>query len=82
MPVPDATGRIHATRSRQALRALIRPFLLRRTKAEVLSELPPCTEQTVQVEMGEAERTFYEALRQRALENIAALDVAEDVSIR
>ncbi len=60
--------------ARQALRALIRPFLLRRTKATVLNELPPRTEQTMQVEMTEAERAFYEALRQRALENIAALD--------
>ena len=60
--------------ARQALRSLIRPFLLRRTKAAVLSELPPRTEQTVQVEMGETERAFYEAMRQRALENIAALD--------
>jgi superfamily II DNA or RNA helicase len=59
--------------ARQALRALIRPFLLRRTKAAVLSELPPRTEQTVQVEMSDAERAFYEALRQKALENIAAL---------
>jgi len=60
--------------ARQALRSLIRPFLLRRTKAAVLSELPPRTEQTMQVEMGEAERAFYEAMRQRALETIAALD--------
>ena len=60
--------------AREALRTLIRPFLLRRTKAAVLSELPPRTEQTVQVEMTDAERAFYEALRQRALENIAALD--------
>ena len=63
--------------ARQALRSLIRPFLLRRTKAAVLSELPPRTEQTVQVEMGEAERAFYEAMRQRALETIAALDAPE-----
>ncbi|MBV8870092.1 MAG: DEAD/DEAH box helicase [Acetobacteraceae bacterium] len=62
--------------ARQALRALVRPFLLRRTKAAVLSELPPRTEQTLPVEMGEAERAFYEALRQRALETIAALDAA------
>jgi len=53
------------------------PFLLRRTKAAVLSELPPRTEQTMQVEMGEAERAFYEAMRQRALENIAALDAPQ-----
>ena len=63
--------------ARQALRALVRPFLLRRTKAAVLSELPPRTEQTMQVEMGDAERAFYEALRQRALENIAALDAPQ-----
>ncbi len=63
--------------ARQALRALIRPFLLRRTKAAVLSELPPRTEQTLNVEMTEAERAFYEALRQRSLERIAALDAPE-----
>jgi superfamily II DNA or RNA helicase len=62
---------VHA---RQGLRALIRPFLLRRTKAVVLSELPPRTEQTLNVEMTEAERAFYEALRQRSLERIATLD--------
>jgi len=33
--------------ARQAVRALIRPFLLRRTKATVLNELPPRTEQTI-----------------------------------
>ena len=63
--------------ARQALRALIRPFLLRRTKAAVLSELPPRTEQTLNVEMTEAERAFYEALRQQSLERIAALDAPE-----
>jgi superfamily II DNA or RNA helicase len=60
--------------ARQALRALIRPFLLRRTKSAVLSELPPRTEQTMQIEMSEAERAFYEALRQKALENIEVMD--------
>jgi superfamily II DNA or RNA helicase len=62
--------------ARQALRNLLRPFLLRRTKSAVLSELPPRTEQTIRVEMGDAERAFYEALRQRALETLAALDTA------
>ncbi|MDD2878297.1 MAG: DEAD/DEAH box helicase [Acidiphilium sp.] len=60
--------------ARQALRTLIRPFLLRRTKAAVLSELPPRTEQTIVVEMNEAERAFYEALRQKALDSLASLD--------
>ena len=63
--------------ARQALRSLIRPFLLRRTKAAVLSELPPRTEQTLNIEMGETETAFYEALRQRSLERIAASDAKE-----
>ena len=60
--------------ARDALRALIRPFILRRTKSAVLSELPPCTELTVTVQLPEDERAFYEAMRLRAMENIAALD--------
>jgi superfamily II DNA or RNA helicase len=60
--------------ARTALRTLLRPFLLRRTKAAVLSELPPRTEQTMLVEMEPEERAFYEALRQQALAAIAALD--------
>ena len=62
--------------ARQALRTLIRPFLLRRTKAAVLTELPARTEQTVTIEMSDAERSFYEALRQRAVDTIAALDAS------
>ncbi len=53
-----------------ALKALIRPFLLRRTKAAVLAELPARTEQTLLIEQGEEERAFYEALRRRALERL------------
>lgn len=60
--------------ARDALRALIRPFILRRTKSAVLSELPPRTELTITVQQPEEERAFYEALRQKAMENIAALD--------
>ena len=62
-----------ATRRAQALRALIRPFMLRRTKSAVLSELPPRTEVTLEIDLPEDERAFYEALRQRALEALAEL---------
>ncbi|PPK87180.1 SNF2 family DNA or RNA helicase [Neolewinella xylanilytica] len=55
---------------RQQLRRLIQPFILRRRKEEVLEELPPKTEVTLTVELSAAERAFYEALRQRALESI------------
>ena len=56
--------------AKAALRALVRPFLLRRTKAAVLAELPARTEQTMLVEMGEEERAFYEALRRRAMDRL------------
>ncbi|MEI8396450.1 MAG: DEAD/DEAH box helicase [Rhodospirillaceae bacterium] len=56
-----------------ALRALIRPFILRRTKSTVLAELPPRTELTLEIALPEEERAFYEAVRRRALEAIAQL---------
>ncbi len=56
--------------ARKMLKKLIRPFMLRRIKSEVLDELPPRTEVTLQVELSPEERHFYEALRQQALENI------------
>jgi SNF2 family DNA or RNA helicase len=46
----------------------LRPFLLRRTKSAVLTELPPRTEITLEIEQRPEERAFYEAVRRRALE--------------
>ena len=57
--------------ARQALKTLLRPYLLRRTKAAVLAELPPRTEITLEIEPGDEERAFYEALRRKALEALA-----------
>ncbi len=53
--------------ARGALKRLIQPFILRRTKAAVLEELPARTEITVRVEMGAAERALYHAVRERAM---------------
>jgi len=57
--------------ARRKLKKLIRPFILRRSKAQVLEELPPRTEITLQVEMNPDELAFYEAMRRQALENLA-----------
>lgn len=48
-----------------ALAKLLRPFMLRRTKEKVLTELPDKSEQVLYCEMGEEERQFYGALRER-----------------
>ena len=50
----------------QQLRALLERFILRRTKAQVLDELPPRTELTLRVMPGAKECAYYEALRQQA----------------
>ncbi len=60
----------HDREARRTLKKLIRPFMLRRIKSQVLEELPPRTEITLRVEMDPAEMRFYEALRQQAIENI------------
>ena len=48
------------------LRRLLSPFLLRRTKSEVLTDLPPRTEIVHEVVPGAKERALLEALRQQA----------------
>jgi superfamily II DNA or RNA helicase len=48
---------------RQALARRVRPFLLRRTKAEVAAELPPKTEIIEHIEMEAAQSAIYEAVR-------------------
>ncbi|MDR0362712.1 MAG: DEAD/DEAH box helicase [Planctomycetota bacterium] len=56
--------------ARERLQRIIRPFVLRRLKRQVLDALPPKTEITLQVELGQKERAFYEALRREALERL------------
>ncbi|HJW24778.1 MAG TPA: DEAD/DEAH box helicase [Rhodocyclaceae bacterium] len=60
---------IEKNRDRNAqklLRRLIGPFILRRTKAQVLPELPPRTELLLTVEADADEAAHYEALRREA----------------
>ena len=54
----------------QRLRKLLRPFILRRLKNDVLTELPSRTEVTLHVELSPGERSFYEALRRNAMQTM------------
>ncbi len=45
------------------LRKAVAPYILRRTKEEVLTDLPPKTEQTIVCELSAAERRQYDELR-------------------
>ncbi|MBF0322576.1 MAG: DEAD/DEAH box helicase, partial [Magnetococcales bacterium] len=60
--------------AQKRLRKWIQPFLLRRTKSQVLEELPPRTEIVLNVEMSPEEMAFYETLRRKAIEQIENLD--------
>ncbi len=54
-------------RAQRQLKRLIAPFVLRRTKAQVLDDLPPRTELVLRVQPDETEAAHYEALRRDAL---------------
>jgi len=50
----------------------LKPFLLRRTKAQVATELPARTEQTLSCVLTPRERSFYDALRQHYRSSLLA----------
>ena len=58
--------------TRQRLKKLVQPYILRRTKSQVLEELPPRTDILLQVDLSPKELAFYEALRRKALETLEA----------
>jgi SNF2 family DNA or RNA helicase len=57
--------------SSRRLRRLLSPFMKRRTKSEVLTDLPPRTEIVHEVVPGAKERALLEALRQQAEASVA-----------
>jgi superfamily II DNA or RNA helicase len=63
--------REHDPRARGVLRRLITPFVLRRTKTQVLPELPARTEVTLRVPLEVEEMAIYEVIREEALAQLA-----------
>ena len=62
--------RDHDAERQRLLRRLLSPFLLRRTKDDVLNELPEKTEITLRVELSAEEQALYDNLRQQAIANL------------
>jgi len=60
----------HDSHARATLKALVQPFILRRTKSQVLEDLPARTEVMRLVELTDEERALHESLRRRALERL------------
>jgi superfamily II DNA or RNA helicase len=76
-PIERAQDKRAEAGARARLRRLIQPFILRRTKAQVLAELPPRTEIVLPVELTQEETALYESLRREALEKLAALEAPQ-----
>ena len=57
------------------LKRIVSPFILRRTKTDVLSELPEKTEMTVKVELSPEEKALYEQLREETQESLASGEI-------
>ncbi|OQB50399.1 MAG: ATP-dependent helicase HepA [bacterium ADurb.Bin157] len=56
--------------ARNRLKNLVQPFILRRTKDQVLKNLPPRTEITLQVDLSPEELALYESHRRDAVDKI------------
>lgn len=76
-PIEKAQDKRAEAGARARLRRLTQPFILRRTKAQVLAELPPRTEIVLPVELSAEESALYESLRRQALDKLAALEAPE-----
>ncbi len=63
----------------RALQERLKPFVLRRLKAEVASELPPRTEQVLYCELGPGQRRLYELVRDTWRESV--LGRVEEVGV-
>lgn len=64
------SGGGEASRSTQRLRRLVRPFFLRRTKAEVLPELPEKIEQILWCELSGIQREVYKRILEEGQEEV------------
>jgi superfamily II DNA or RNA helicase len=76
-PIERNQDKRAAAGARARLKRLVAPFILRRTKAQVLQELPARTEIIVPVELTQEEAALYETLRRDALERLATLEAPE-----
>lgn len=64
---PIETGSLPA---RKALRGRVRPYVMRRLKKQVATELPPLTEAVLRCEMGTEQRKLYDTVRMAARDDV------------
>jgi hypothetical protein len=77
-PIERQQDRKAEVGARNRLRRLIGPLILRRTKAQVLAELPARTEIVLEIDLSKEETALYESLRREALDKLASIDAPAD----
>lgn len=68
-----AAASAHREKTLERLRRRVRPFLLRRTKDVVASDLPPKQEQEIAVPLGPAHQELYDRVLQRERQKVLGL---------
>lgn len=63
----------------ESIRRKVAPFILRRTKEDVLSDLPAKYERIISAEMGDEQRKIYEAVKNEASDALDRGDKAFDI---
>ncbi|MFA8298901.1 MAG: DEAD/DEAH box helicase [Hyphomicrobiales bacterium] len=56
---------------RESLKRIMKPYILRRTKDQVLKELPPKTESTLFIDLSEEEVAFYNTIKEKAIKALS-----------
>jgi superfamily II DNA or RNA helicase len=74
------TAEIEDDNSRELLSRALRPFILRRTKAQVAGELPSKFEQTIHCDMGGKQRRLYEELKEHYRQSLLGLVADQGLS--
>jgi SNF2 family DNA or RNA helicase len=73
-------GRNPDHETRKMLSHVLRPFLLRRTKSQVVKDLPPKVEQTLYCDMDRQQRSQYEELREHYRASLMARIEAKGIN--
>ncbi len=67
--------REHDHNQQRLLKRIVSPFILRRTKGDVLNELPEKTEITLEVELSDTEKAFYNQIREETALSISTGEI-------
>lgn len=54
------------------LRTVIAPFFIRRTREEIIAELPPLTTRDIELEMGKKQRSEYDKIKKGVIEDVGS----------